>query len=595
MRTLTYQVPLVGTLEAPLYAEASELLDRLDATGETSRLRDLDHLGLVRLAIEGAHHPRWEYVVTTLALIARAKQAAGIPLSGPADVVGVTFSSGAALLSCWALLLNTGHLRWTFSAERVLLQELWRDARSRRDFELSAPSGTEGEFRRVLSNGDAYRLYPLLALLRLPRTVDGPLEPWRAALTGYLNPPSPNVDRLRALYRRLRRIAYLTLDTTYAPSHVRLSLSQLLSDPMAFKRSALSSTDVDEAELAGLDSFMSRQVYLAEPVLKVAAEVEDSLRSLTREALEHRGLDDTVQSLADGTIQDRVVRTRLTGSVRTTFRLDPPVDIFVSERINPRLHEARIRVSAEHRHVHTIPIMWQVPGRQEWVIQIGTSADVVTPTAAPIATLLEWAETRRVDLTKQLAGSRRPDIREHEFVQSSALGTMASDLLVATLLTAFSRDVRWEWTSSGSFGRAAVGSREVVRALLGLEMRRSHSRRDRRAELALTQRCAPSTTRYPILASTGNLTAFDPITNQPVAELDGIVVAVKDHGLELTLVEAKVGGMSFGAARRQLIETISELRPTSGLASPKIRSLRQTAREARGSRARAALLLSFTE
>jgi hypothetical protein len=59
---LSYYVPFIGHIEVKLYNESKMVYEWLDEAGEITRLKNLDHLGAIRFAWEGAHHPRWEYI-----------------------------------------------------------------------------------------------------------------------------------------------------------------------------------------------------------------------------------------------------------------------------------------------------------------------------------------------------------------------------------------------------------------------------------------------------------------------------------------------------------------------------------------------------
>jgi hypothetical protein len=66
---LIYHLPSIGNASLTLHDESAEVYRFLELVGEVDRLKRLDHLGLIRVASGGAHHPRWEYVITVLNLI----------------------------------------------------------------------------------------------------------------------------------------------------------------------------------------------------------------------------------------------------------------------------------------------------------------------------------------------------------------------------------------------------------------------------------------------------------------------------------------------------------------------------------------------
>ena len=115
-----YFIPGIGIYNLKIEeAESVKILyDFLDEIGEIDRLKNLDHLGIVREVIDGARHSRFDYIALIFALIDNWAQ----------KVEEIHASSGEAegknLIKCWALLFNIGHLEWTFFTERILLEVL---------------------------------------------------------------------------------------------------------------------------------------------------------------------------------------------------------------------------------------------------------------------------------------------------------------------------------------------------------------------------------------------------------------------------------------------------------------------------------------
>jgi len=126
--SIEYHLPPVGTVQAILHNESERLVNHLREVSELDRLKKLDHLGIVRLVSEGAHHPRWEYVILMLHLIEKCRNNPRVHLSRTLTLpASFSCSSTSELLKVWSILLNVGHLPWTFTAERALLLEVWRD------------------------------------------------------------------------------------------------------------------------------------------------------------------------------------------------------------------------------------------------------------------------------------------------------------------------------------------------------------------------------------------------------------------------------------------------------------------------------------
>ena len=121
-RVIEYRLPLFGQIEVTLCEESKILYELLDERGETERLKQMEHLGVLHEVFDCPIYTRWAYVVTILYLIEQAKPF--IKISNNVKLKGINISSGEELLKCWALLLFTGHLHGTFSTERALLKKL---------------------------------------------------------------------------------------------------------------------------------------------------------------------------------------------------------------------------------------------------------------------------------------------------------------------------------------------------------------------------------------------------------------------------------------------------------------------------------------
>ena len=121
-RIIEYRLPLFGQIEVTLCEESKIFYELLDERGETERLKQMEHLGVLHEVFACPIYTRWAYVVTILYLIEQAKPF--IKISNNVKLKGINISSGEELLKCWALLLFTGHLHGTFSTERALLKKL---------------------------------------------------------------------------------------------------------------------------------------------------------------------------------------------------------------------------------------------------------------------------------------------------------------------------------------------------------------------------------------------------------------------------------------------------------------------------------------
>jgi HD superfamily phosphohydrolase len=126
-----YFIPGIGiyNLDIERAKPVKILYDFLDEVGEIDRLKNLDHLGIVREVIDGARHSRFDYIALIFALIDNwAQKVEEIHASSGINVEPKLEQGkevkGKDLIKCWALLFNIGHLEWTFFTERILLEVL---------------------------------------------------------------------------------------------------------------------------------------------------------------------------------------------------------------------------------------------------------------------------------------------------------------------------------------------------------------------------------------------------------------------------------------------------------------------------------------
>jgi hypothetical protein len=571
--SLSYYVPPLGSVSVTLRDESAILWRFLDEAGEVSRLRQLDHLGLIRTVWDGAHHPRWEYAVSTLYLIERCREPYEVRLSAAVSnpfSVNV-LSSGYELLRCWALLLNIGHLHWTFSAERALLFELRQsDPATKQVLDALPPGEVRAWAGKIIASAHVYQLFQVLAFIRL-KQLDDRLAPhgYDVDLLGsylalYVISGEPTGDRmaeLRRIYRNLRRLAYLALDTHYIPSAVVLDLPDLLSNPRRFARHVLHAADQDEDELRSLERQLYRDIYMGSAVLNAGASRERPLRQSIREALKREGVAQTVQLLADGTLQQAILADEIETVLRLPAWVGSPFDELLLKDINVAELQENSDRDVSVRNSGTRVTWWRAPYGKDWVLQThAPQADIAARVSA-----YDFGFNEMVRVHRSLAADTPwlPDERLQEIV----FGRLAAELVVGALRLFFRRQVVWEWQTTGRSTRAYFTTRRGADGLLS-DAEHSGVSQDRIDELSSLRATLPgSPTGYLALAAT-NLVAYDEEGTEQVAELDGVVVQADGLGhVTLTLVEAKRQRRSArGAAERQIRQVLKGLRVLPGAA-----------------------------
>jgi hypothetical protein len=262
------------------------LYDFLDEIGEIDRLKNLDHLGDVREVIDGTRHSRFDYIALIFALIDNwAQIAKEIHATSEVNIdpkAGKGKVKGKDLIKCWALLLSIGHLDWTFPTKRILLEVL----RERELHTKLIESIEDKEIRKKAEEIFEFRsynnFYQILAYLRFrclyekyrDKIDENWLKRYEWMFKKYIiddfsdKVKESKIIHFKNLYRNVRRIAFLLLDSFYTPSGLNLSPVLLFGNP-----ELMLSIVFDEAEISNTLKFLNRQlyksVYLNEKVLAI--------------------------------------------------------------------------------------------------------------------------------------------------------------------------------------------------------------------------------------------------------------------------------------------------------------------------------------
>lgn len=290
---LEYHLPTVGAVRARLFPLAAKCFRLLDAKGHIERLRRIDQLGVIRQVYQGAHHSRWEYVVAQLALI--YEMAILKDEQGNAIVQGCGLrsdtdfpdhnggkASGADVMQCWVLLLNMGHLDGTFATERGLLRALRKDNNSLRPAFLSncGFDDTDRDAQQfcieVIDKGNIYDMHKAISFFFLFRYCRNPTrQELVRTLTKVLKfyccdetTSRGKQENLRRVYRRIRQLCYLAIDSLYAPVAMHISLGNVLFNLEEKAPALVSSGDSPFCrELDNFNELMVREVYCSPKVL----------------------------------------------------------------------------------------------------------------------------------------------------------------------------------------------------------------------------------------------------------------------------------------------------------------------------------------
>lgn len=273
--------PEIGTCRIPFYGEAAKIYEWLSEVGEITTLKNTPQLGPIQSVKNNYKHSRWDYVCLICHLINTAgKQSREFQLGLNSALTFDTrtptrFSSAVELLQCWALLANAGHLKDTFAAESVLRQQILRRKVYTDSFlHLFRQPWTGRIARHILHNHSDYRFHLALALLNLEYLParDRRYRPFAVALASfigiesmsYLGTIPVSVSYLRRIYRRIRTLAFLALDSHYSGYPVGLSVSRTTQELARYLGDAFSDGHILHSQLVtSLAEHFSSTCYCA--------------------------------------------------------------------------------------------------------------------------------------------------------------------------------------------------------------------------------------------------------------------------------------------------------------------------------------------
>ncbi len=141
MKTTRATLPALGSYVIRFHKESQEVFDYLGKE-EFRRLSNIEHLGMVSKVFTGVNHSRLEYMLLECAVVCLIKifQRGDevFALSGEVKLSGLDekISSGEELLKAWFLLCNSGHAKYTFTAEAILLDLAFKHSSIKRNILL---------------------------------------------------------------------------------------------------------------------------------------------------------------------------------------------------------------------------------------------------------------------------------------------------------------------------------------------------------------------------------------------------------------------------------------------------------------------------
>jgi len=579
IKELEHFLPNIGLLSCRLYRESKEVYSGLDEKGEITRFRQLGQLGLVQHVWQSARHTRWDFTMLILDIIRRALPIESIHLKSKVNIGGgTTISSAQELLSCWALLLPVGHLHGTLFTENELLFALRQPANDNAKRELiksAASKAGQDWIASAIANERGFQFHQALALYRL-KALFGQTDrraSWDAILTAYVAPhdqESLALTRARTLFRAIRRLAYLHLDSSSTPTVMAIRLPQLASSPLELERllSPQYRNDYGD-ELSSLADYMSRAIYNGREVLLRAEQMRQGFRRDLQTGLRRSGLKYVIQSYAKtdpcgvARFSERdltvVMRGEVAGPLFNLVNMLRPAAL-PRDRTERAFAKWAARQGADAR----LQLVRDAGGDQ-LMIQVHAKGPSRQNVAAGLAGSILLARHIR----RQANGFFRASIDQ------IYLARVYEDILFGALSFFFDSTLRFEWDESHLNLRALGGDKPAVVAAFDRHLADGSLSPSRKYEIACTREVAKRIQADYLLASVANIIGFREAEAPMICEIDGLVAGVDSRrgDLVLGILEAKRSAKRAEAnCRRQLREQLSSHLQTDGIRRGQIRS-----------------------
>jgi hypothetical protein len=446
-----YFIPGIGIYNLNIEkAESVKILyDFLDEVGEIDRLKNLDHLGIVREVIDGARHSKFDYIALIFALIDQWDQ----------KVDEIHASSGEAegknLIKCWALLFNIGHLEWTFFTERILLEVLRKKKFRTKLIESIKDKKIREKAEKIFKFNDYNHFYQILAYLRFECLCkeyekckdEINIEKYKRMFKKYIvDDFSDKVEKgsiiyLKSLYRTVRNIAFLLLDSFYTPSGLNLSPVLLFDNPELIRNIVFGETEISNT-LKFLNRQLYKSVYLNEKVLAIQSLYYGCLKKKLKTRIESlkngKDICDFVKEIYDGLrkdIEDIKRKVKSESKHVPVMRFEFEGDD-LDEQLKEKLDKSSLVLV--RRSLNCYRVVWKTP-LNFYVIQYNSKSDKQSS-----ITVFK----KSFDMVKEfLKGIKDKDngagYIEHK---RDVIEKIAKKYIEQALKLFFnSKDVRWEW------------------------------------------------------------------------------------------------------------------------------------------------------
>lgn len=296
-REIKYNLPGHGFTNCYLFEKAAELIDIFTEKGLIEKMKNTYQLGTMKYVYPGAHHTRYEYVFTQLLLISNlttykrnAERNVDISIgSNLKEYKEFGKVSGADVMQCLALLSNAGHMYDTFTASRILLKLLQKSKIENTNFykiyKKNLPRQAISAFDEILNKSNYYKLH----LFNMMHLIKGMIRKgkencdlWIKLLLGLVDPhtiKNEATDRIFNLYKKVRKVAYLSVDMIYTPASVGMNLNRMIYSFPSYTDELFNEDSTMNKAILQLEDMIHKQIYDSPRCILNSTRIEQEVSS----------------------------------------------------------------------------------------------------------------------------------------------------------------------------------------------------------------------------------------------------------------------------------------------------------------------------
>lgn len=308
-KDLKYNLPGYGFANCLIFNATEKYIELFEEYGLIEKTKRTSQLGVMKYVYPGAHHTRYEYIFTQLMLISNIVIAKGtvqrnVELSLGSELMELKAKdifgfkvTGGDILQTLALLSNLGHMYDTFTSSKIMLKILQESKAECTEFykiyKRNLPKEVHKKFEEMLYNSNYYKLhlYNMLHLLQGMTHKQQNKEKCMFAskiLTFLIDETliqNEATKRLFFLYKKIRKIAYLSVDMIYTPASFGVNLNRMIYTIPTYVDDLFNEDSVINSTLAQLEDIIHKQIYDSSACILNTTRIEIEYEQKYRDAV----------------------------------------------------------------------------------------------------------------------------------------------------------------------------------------------------------------------------------------------------------------------------------------------------------------------